>query len=130
MVFRIIVALDTGLRRGEMLLLQNKHILWDEGLIRVIAANTKTRRKRRIPIWTKRLRSVLEQRRFLGPDAYILGNECGERRTEFRASWLRVLAKARITDRAHGIDGDLHWHDLRRDTLGTVTPRTLSHVPH
>ena len=39
MTGRIIAALDTGMRRGEMLLLQNKHILWGEDLIRVVAAN-------------------------------------------------------------------------------------------
>jgi integrase len=115
MTERIIVALDTGMRRGEMLLLQNKHVLWGEDLIRVIAANTKTHRERRIPIGTTRLRSVLERRRFLGPEAYILGNEIGERRTEFRTAWLRILANAKITDRDKGLEGDLHWHDLRHE---------------
>ena len=36
---RIIAALDTGMRRGEMLLLQNKHVLWPEELIWVVAPN-------------------------------------------------------------------------------------------
>ncbi len=39
MTARIIVALDTGMRRGEMLLLQNKHVLWKEELIRIVGAN-------------------------------------------------------------------------------------------
>ena len=98
-----------------MLLLQNKHILWGEDLIRLVGANTKTRRERRIPIATQRLRSVLERRRFLGPEAYILGIEIGEPRAEFRAAWLRILATAEITDRKIGLDGDLHWHDLRHE---------------
>ena len=42
MTERLIVALDTGMRRGEMLQVQNKHILWSEDLIRIIAANTKS----------------------------------------------------------------------------------------
>jgi integrase len=115
MTERLIVALDTGMRRGEMLQVQNKHILWSEDLIRIIAANTKTHRERRIPIPTTRLRSVLEKRRFLGPEAYVLGDEFGERRTEFRSAWLRMLAKANITDRARGMNGDLHWHDFRHE---------------
>ena len=41
---RIIAALDTGMRRGEMLLLQNKHVLWPEELIRVVAPNAKSQR--------------------------------------------------------------------------------------
>lgn len=115
MVDRLIVALDTGMRRGEMLSLQNKHVLWEEDVIRVLAANTKTHHERMIPITTKRLRSVLERRRFLGAEAYIFGNEVGERKTEFRAAWRRILAKAQITDPAQGINGDLHWHDLRHE---------------
>jgi integrase len=31
---RIIAALDTGMRRGEILKLQNAHVMWDAGLIR------------------------------------------------------------------------------------------------
>ena len=45
----------------------------------------------------------------------IFANEVGERRTEFRAAWRRILAKAQITDPAQGINGDLHWHDLRHE---------------
>ncbi len=52
---RIIVALDTGMRRGEMLLLRNNHVLWQERLIRVLAPNAKNRKERRIPISTQPL---------------------------------------------------------------------------
>ena len=49
MTARIIVALDTGMRRGEMLLLQNTHVLWQERLIRVVAPNAKPRKEREDP---------------------------------------------------------------------------------
>ena len=120
---RLIVALDTGMRRGEMLLLQNKHILWEEGLIRVVAPNAKSGRERKIPISTGRLRRVLEQRAFLGRDGYVLGNEIGERQTDFRGAWLKLLAAARITDRAKDLDGDLHWHDLRHECGSRLAER-------
>ena len=122
---RVIVALDTGMRRGEMLLLQNKHILWEEELIRIIAPNAKTRKERRIPIATSRLRSVLQQRRFLGAEAHILGTEIGEpvNVTDFREAWLRVLAGAKITDAKNNLDGDLHWHDLRHECGSRLAER-------
>ena len=123
MTARVIVALDTGVRRGEMLLLQNKHILWQEDLVRIIAPNAKSRKERRIPIGTSRLRSVLEQRAFLGPEAYVLGNEVGEAVAEFRGPWLRVLAAAGITDPKRKLHGDLHWHDLRHECGSRLAER-------
>ena len=123
MTARIIGALDTGMRRCEMLLLQNKHVLWKEELIRVLAPNAKNRKERRIPISTTRLRSVLEQRAFLGPEAFVFGNTVGELKKEFRGAWERVLAKAEITDKRRGLDGDLHWHDLRHECVSRLAER-------
>ncbi len=123
MTARIIGALDTGMRRGEMLLLQNKHVLWKEELIRVLAPNAKNRKERRIPISTTRLRSVLEQRAFLGPQAFVFGNAVGELNKDFRGEWDRVLAKAEITDKRRGLDGDLHWHDLRHECGSRLAER-------
>ena len=123
MTARIIVALDTGMRRGEMLLLQNTHVLWQERLIRVVAPNAKPRKERRIPISTQRLTQVLEQRAFLGPEAHVVGKEFGERQMDFRGAWIKVLAGAGITDREKGIDGDLHWHDLRHECGSRLAER-------
>ena len=120
---RIIVALDTGMRRGEMLLIQNKHVLWPERLIRIVAPNAKSRNERRIPIATQRLTHVLEQRAFLGQQAYIVGDAFGERQRDFRFAWAKVLAGAGITDKGKGIDGDLHWHDLRHECGSRLAER-------
>jgi integrase len=120
---RLIVALDTGMRRGEMLLVQNKDVLWPERLIRVLAPNTKSRKERKIPISTQRLSKVLEQRAFLGPDAYIVGGEFGEPQQDFRGAWLKVMAGAGITDTGKGVDGGLHWHDLRHECGSRLAER-------
>ncbi len=120
---RIIVALDTGMRRGEMLLVQNKYVLWPERLIRVLAPNAKSRKERRIPISTQRLSQVLEQRAFLGPEAFVVGDGLGERQMDFRSAWLKVLAGAWITDKAKGVDGDLNWHDLRHECGSRLAER-------
>ncbi len=123
MTSRFVAALDTGMRRGEMLLLQNKHILWAEGLIRIVGANAKSSKERRVPIATSRLRGVLEQRAFLGPEAYVFGNKCGEMQVDFRDAWMRMLKAAKITDKAQGLDGDLRWHDLRHECGSRLAER-------
>src|SRR5262245_10166086 len=55
-----IAALDTGMRRGEMLSLKFADIDLDRGLITLRAETTKSKRTRHVPIATKRLRRVLE----------------------------------------------------------------------
>jgi integrase len=46
----IIVALETGMRKGELLGLQWRDVRWMQNDIRLPAARTKTRRDRKIPI--------------------------------------------------------------------------------
>src|SRR5690242_10732014 len=46
---RIIGALDTGCRRGEMMKIQNKHVDWDHRWIRVLKENSKTEVARIVP---------------------------------------------------------------------------------
>ena len=72
---------------------------------------------------TARLRSALQQRAFLEPEAYVFGNECGERQIDFRDAWMKILATARITDKRNGLDGDLRWHDLRHECGSRLAER-------
>ena len=127
-------ALETGMRRGEILTLQ-----WDQ--VRATprphlflpAWKTKTRRDRTIPI-SGRLRAILEMRR-TDPagephpgTAYVFGTVTGEPVLGFKRAWQTAVLKA------HGqvpafVNGtnlspetraalkaiDLHFHDLRRE---------------
>jgi integrase len=112
----VVAALSTGCRLGELLSLQWKQIQFDAaGQARAFllpAAKTKTREARLLPIGT-RLRAMLEMRRTdadgqpFGPDAYVFGNEVGERITWISWEWRRACAKAGLVD--------LHFHDLRRE---------------
>ncbi len=137
-------ALETGMRRGEILSLQwsqvegltvdGSTLRWAPRAELVLPwAKTKTRRDRRIPI-SSRLKAVLELRRF-GPDgtalpaeAYVFGNEIGQRVQNVKRAWQAAVLKAHgvtpaYTDTANltnesraalaGID--LHFHDLRRE---------------
>jgi integrase len=56
----IIAALDTGMRRGEMLALRFGDIDWKRRMITLRGATTKSRRTRLVPIGTARLLAVLD----------------------------------------------------------------------
>jgi integrase len=96
---RIVAALDTGCRLGEMLKIQNKHVLWDTHQICIPAAHTKDAESRRIPFEPRgRLSRLLSRRRFLGSDAYVFGGAAGEYHATIRTAWETLVLIA------HGAD--------------------------
>lgn len=129
----ILAGLMTGARIGELLSLQ----WWQverapDGTpirLRLVADKTKTSRTRILPVPSP-LRAVLEMRQTApdgqrhGPDAYVFGNEVGERVDRVQTAWETCC-------RAAGIDG-LHFHDLRREfgsrLLDARTPLTTIQV--
>src|SRR5262249_17257177 len=85
---RIIGALETGCRLGEMLKIQNRHVLWDTHQISIPAAHTKDAESRRIPFEPNgRLARLLKRRRFLGAKAYVFGGVSGEYQGTIRTAW-------------------------------------------
>ena len=141
MTLRIIAALDTGMRKGEMLRVQLKRIDFENGFIvlprrvlmkEVYRQNTKNDKTRRIPI-TPRLMDLLKQRRFIGPEGYAFGDEQGGLVEDIKKPWGTVNLVA------HGCEVEwtagrslsekcwddlrkinLHWHDLRHEALSRL----------
>lgn len=108
----IVAALETGMRRGELLGLQWQHVKLPDGLIILPPEVTKTGRGRAVPI-SLNLRAVLEMRQ-TGPDAephaadrFVFGNEVGDRARSVKTAWAATCRRAGITG--------LHFHDLRRE---------------
>ena len=108
-------ALETGCRRGELLSLQWWQVRDLEGLhpqLNLPASKTKTKRDRVVPI-SGRLKAILEMRRNdpagepHGPQAYVFGNEIGQRSHTITTAWRLTCRRAQIVD--------LHFHDLRRE---------------
>lgn len=106
----IICALDTALRRGEILSLCWRDVDLEKRVIRVKALNTKTLRPRIVPV-SSRLKTELENIK-----AYSFNPENSERIFPFdsiKNSFSRVREFAAIDD--------IHFHDLR----GTAITRML-----
>ena len=91
----IITAVDTGMRRGEMLALRFADVDWKRQLIVLRGETTKSRKSRAVPIATARLRAVLEWLHLDAdgekkPDeALVFSDETGEPVGRFRAAWSR-----------------------------------------
>jgi integrase len=116
---RIHAALDLGLRRGEMLKTMNGDVDWrpkPDSVLTIRWGNAKSRKERQIPVTSQRVRKFLRARRVVGgPEGHPFGSTTGELVESFRHAWETVLRLSGITDPAKGIDGDLHWHDLRHE---------------
>jgi len=117
----IIAALDTGMRKGEMLALRFCDIDRDRQLIVLRGGTTKSGKTRLVPIGTVRLKSVLDFQRIDadGEDkpetAVVFSNPAGEPILHFRKAWLATL-------KAAGISG-LRWHDLRHEYASRLVER-------
>jgi integrase len=108
----LVALLDTACRVGEVLSLQWKDVNLERKEILVEAIKAKTRTARIVPIST-RLRAVLEMRRLahagkeFGPEAYVFGNEVGEKIESIRETW-------EAARNAAGLSG-LQLRDLRHE---------------
>jgi len=114
---RLLAAFDTGLRAGEMGLVQVKRIDFVNWKLTLPWMNAKggktTGRDEFVWVMSGRLRQALEQRRFVGDDGYVFGTEDGKRVKKFYKSW-RSLFKAA------GLPLELIWHDARHEFVSSL----------
>ena len=124
---RIIGALETCCRQGEMLRIRNKEVDWAQHQIVIRGATAKDSENRRIPFDPNgRLAPILKRRRELGPQKYVFGSSDGEFVASFKTAWESLLLVANGHDTKRAKPGarvdreklreiDLHWHDLRHE---------------
>jgi len=90
---------DTGMRKGEILKLSWEDI---EGIIQIVAANSKTEKERKVPI-SARVEAELRSLPTFNKTGKVFPF------AEFKRSW-------ETAKRLAGIE-DLHFHDLRSTTI-------------
>jgi integrase len=95
----ILLGLDSGLRRGEILTLDWKDVDFDAGIITILGTHTKTQRTRSVPMTNRTKAELLSLASFDTSGKVFPFND-------FKRSWATAVKVANI-------DG-LNFHDLRR----------------
>lgn len=133
----VVLALDAGLRRGEMLAVTWADVDVRPGWLRLRGDTTKSGKTRFVPISTERLKGVLDFLRVDAAgkekktDARVCSNAAGEPIKYFRSAWVMTVLKAngvkpewkpKSKVRAFTAEClaeykrlDLRWHDLRHE---------------
>jgi len=99
----ILMAVDSGMRRGEILKLRWSDIDFEQDKINIIGSHTKTERERDAPLSFRAKLALINVRELYPTD------ERPFPLTDIKTGWQTALELAGITD--------LHFHDLRRTAI-------------
>ena len=108
----IIAALDTGMRRGELLAQDWRHVDLDRGLLTVTHSKTPEGEGREIPL-TKRLKALLEGVQEEKRKSFVFTYQ-GEAVLDLKTSWTTAQEKA-------GLTRHFRFHDLRHAFASRLT---------
>lgn len=110
----VLLAMNTGMRRGELFDLSWENTDLEQALVTVTAATAKSKRTRHIPLNTEAL-ETLQQWRDLVPMNYklVFANEIGRRFDNVNSSWRKLLRDAKLEN--------FRWHDLRHHFASKLT---------
>jgi integrase len=104
--YAILLALNTGMRKGEILSLRWENVNLERNFITVTAVEAKSKRIRRIPINSELRKLFIKLNLTRNGNSYVLQNPMtGQPYRDFQRSWKTLLTKT-------GIDG-VRFHDCR-----------------
>jgi integrase len=106
----VLLSINTGLRRGELLKLGWRSIDFNHQLLTVEGPDSKTRQTRHVPLNIEAM-SVLERWREQVPR----GPRVFDIATGFKTAWMHVLKRAKIAR--------FRWHDLRHHFASRLVQR-------
>ena len=101
----VLLALNTGLRRGELLSLQWQDVDFESANLTVAGTYAKNAQTRHVGLNSEAM-AVLREWQGNGSD-YVFGNAKGGRLGHFKRSWARIKEMAEIEN--------FRFHDLRHD---------------
>lgn len=96
----VLVSMNTGLRRGEVVKLRWGSVDFNRQLLTVEGRTAKNRQTRHVPLNEEALSALRSWREQSGPGTRVFGVAIG-----FQTAWEKVLKRARISK--------FRWHDLR-----------------
>lgn len=116
---KVLMALTTGMRKGELDRLRWNEIDFEKGL--AILADTKNRTPRHTPIPSV-IMDVLKKHRQIGSGLLFPSNANSDKPFDFNRQWKKCLKEAGLRN--------FRWHDLRHDTASTLARdgRTLKEI--
>jgi integrase len=102
----VLIALNTGLRRGELFNLKWQDINFNEKMLTVTAESAKSGKTRHIPLNDEAFSVLLTLKQYASQDQeFVFPGKNGERLSNIKSAWRGVLKKAGITN--------FRFHDLR-----------------
>jgi integrase len=103
----VLISLNTGLRRGELLSLKWSSVNFSEQYITVTGDTTKTSESRHISMNTELISVLKEWKKQSGEGVYVFQKPNGTRFKDADSAWLKLLERAKIIR--------FRWHDMRHD---------------
>jgi integrase len=101
----ILVAMNTGLRRGELFNLKWSDVNMENADLTVAAEGAKSRRVRHVPLNREAQKVFGDWRASSVSRTFVFASPSGERLTTVKTAWLALLRHAQIVD--------FRFHDLR-----------------
>ena len=101
----VILAINTGMRKGEILSLQWNDINLENKVLTVDFQNAKSGNTRHIPLNTQAFNVLSDWQKLSGNIGYVFKDNNQQRILDFRYDWAALLEDASITD--------FRFHDLR-----------------
>ena len=103
----ILLALNTGVRRGELFNLKWSDVNFATKTITVVGATAKTSETRHIPTNKEALATLQEWKKQGDDVGYVFAGQGGGRMEDVKSAWLKLLERAEIQG--------FRWHDMRHD---------------
>lgn len=103
----VLVALNTGVRRGALLALEWRDVDFETGTITLRAAAAKDSDAEICPMNGVVRSALLEWQAVTGKGRYVFPNRDGSPMRDCKTAWEKLLKRAEISD--------FRWHDMRHD---------------
>jgi integrase len=118
----ILLSINTGLRRGEILSLTWENVVLDMAVLTVVGDTAKSGKTRHIPLNAEALNILREWRQRTLSQRFVFSGKDGEKLKSVKKAWTRILKLAQIKK--------FRWHDLRhhfasRLAMGGVDLNTI-----